>query len=394
MNQDQGNRKAKWRQAKPALWLFAALLAVPPAALRVGGAEALRDPGRFQVELADPAFPSRPPRVVEIFQSRERNGFPAGYAAQITTEVCMDKKCRIVEVTMHWNAVGFFDSLEYPVDKPLTKKEHEPFTAEDYAKLDRILRDRDSILARHSLAFLAKPADAAPAPEVEVDAWSGATPLTVKESVVEDAGYTTWVLWHWANGAMSQKLGQLTAQSSTPPFLKHLLRSADRTCVDFALQFLSDHHPADAQFMDDVLHVVETGDREHITLALRFLKNAVANKEVLHARLIRAASRVSPMYSPVILDFLAGEPDLPPATLEELTNSLEQLPYFQIHLILRILEQRRFCSAKTEADVSRLLAEDDFFIARRAYGFLSKQKLSPETGRKVQEFLARNRDRM
>lgn len=344
----------------------------------------------YQVEIADPAFPAAPPCVLKVAQTRDRNGFPVGYAVRITTDVCMDKKCRIVEVTMHWNAVGYYERLEYPPEKPLTKKEHEPFTAEDYAKLDRILKDRGSILARQSLAFLAKPANETPG----IDGWSGATPLTVQESVVEHAAYTTWVMWHWANGQMVQKLCQLTEQSCTPPYLKHLLRSADRTCVDFALKYVANHHPSDAQFRDEVLHVLEIGDREHITMSLRFLKNAVGNKEELYAHLIRSASHMSRVHSPVVLDFLAGERDLPRATLEQLTSYLDQLPYFQIHLILRMLERRKHCSAKTESDVAKLLTREDFFIARRASEFLANQKLSGETARKVQDFRARNRDRL
>ncbi|MCY2988723.1 MAG: hypothetical protein NTY19_12760 [Planctomycetota bacterium] len=360
----------------------------PPDA--AAAADGTPPPVVYQVEIADPAFPAAPPRVLKVAQPRDRNGFPVGYAVRITTDVCMDKKCRTVEVTMHWNAVGYYDRLEYPPARPLTKREHEPFTAEDYAKLDRILKDRGSILARQSLAFLAKPVNETPG----IDGWSGATPLTVQESVVEHAAYTTWVMWQWANGQLVQELCQLTEQSCTPAYLKQLLRSTDRTCVDFALKYVAKHHPSDVQFMNDVLHVVETGDREHSTTSLRFLKSAVGNKEELYAHLIRSACRMSRVHSPVVLDFLAGEPELPRPTLEELTSYLDQLSYFQIHLILRMLEQRKYCSAKTESDVSRLLAGDDFFIARRACEFLAKQKLGSETERKVQDFRARNRDRL
>jgi hypothetical protein len=364
--------------------------AAPPGAATAS--DAAPPPVVYEVEIADPAFPSAPPRVLKVAQARDRNGFPIGYAVRITTDVCMDKKCRTVEVTMHWNAVGSYQRLEYPTDKPLTKKEHEPFRAEDYAKLDRILKDRGSILARQSLAFLGQQAREMPG----IDGWSGATPMTVQEAVVEHAAYTTWVLWQWANGQIVPKLCQLTEQSCTPPYLylRHLLRSADRTCVDFALRYVAKHHPSDAQFMDDVLHVLETGDREHIAMSLQFLKGAIGNKEELYSHLIRSAGRMSRVHSPVVLEFLAGERELPRATLEELTSHLDQLPYFQVHLILRMLEQRKFLSAQTEADVSRLLAGDDFFIARRACEFLEKQKLGSETERQVRDFRARNRDRL
>lgn len=360
----------------------------PPAAVLA------RDAGwqqaHFDVELTDPVFPATPARPYRLVQFKDDNGFPAGYAMRVTTEVCTDKKCKIVEVTMYWNAVGDYERLECPPGNPLTKKEHVPFTAADYAKLDGILKDRESILARHSLAFLAKPVEG----DLGLDALSGATPLTVQESVVQDAAYTSWALWRWANGEIVQKLRSLTEQSCTLPYLKYLLNSQSRSYVDFALQHALDHRPLETQLLDDVLHVLENGDRERISLSLRFLTGAAQDKQQLQARLIESYGRMKSMYSPMILDYLAAQRDLPRTTLEALTTRLDRLPYFQVHLILRLLEERKFFSKKTESDVVRLLDGDDFFIARRACEHLQKHDLSAEAKEKVNTFRERNRDRL
>jgi hypothetical protein len=85
---------------------------------------------------------------------------------------------------------------------------------------------------------------------------------------------------------------------------------------------------------------------------------------------------------------------LPATTLEGLTGRLERLPYFQVHLILRLLEQRKFFSEKTESDVSQLLASDNFFIARRACEYLMKQELGSRTESKLNAFRERNRARL
>ena len=39
--------------------------------------------------------------------------------------------------------------------------------------------------------------------------------------------------------------------------------------LDFALMYVRDHYPSDTQFVEDVLHVLEQGDRQQIALALR-----------------------------------------------------------------------------------------------------------------------------
>jgi hypothetical protein len=344
----------------------------------------------YEVELADPAFASTPARVHAVVQSRDRNGFPVGYALPVETHVCTDQKCKIVEATMFWDALGYYERIECPPDKPLTKKEHVPFDAEDYAKLDRILKDRDSILATRSLAFLAKPVET----DDGIDAWTGATPLTVQESVVKDAAYTTWVLWRWANGEIVQKLRGLTEQSCTPEYLKHLLRSEDRRHADFALKYVMEHHPAEVQFVQDVFHVLENGDREHVAVSIEFLNRAMKDKTRLHARLIDSCCRMKSIYAPVILDYFAAQADLPTTTLEGLTGRLDRLPYYQVHLILRLLEQRKFFSEKTESDVSQLLASDNFFIARRACEYLMEQELDSRTEGKVNAFRERNRARL
>lgn len=360
----------------------------PPAAV---SPDAVRwTPVPCPVELADPAFPERPVAVQRVVQFRDRNGFPMGYALRVVTEVCVDKKCQPVDVTLHWNALGYFERLECPPGKPLTKKEHVPFTAGDYAKLARILKDRDSILARQSLAFLGQPLENLKG----VDGLSGATPATVRESVVEHAAYTTWVLWRWANGELVGHLRRLTEQRCTPPYLQHLLRGGDRRGVDFALQYVLAHHAADPQFLDAVVHVLEHADREHSELSLRFVSGAVADKELRYGRLIEAYGRMKSTTAPLVLDYLAADPELPRATLEKLTTGLDRLPYFQVHLLLRLLEQRRFCSPQTEADVVRLLDAKDFFIARRASEFLSQQELSAAAKHKLAAFRERYRDRL
>ncbi|MEI7732226.1 MAG: hypothetical protein WCO56_21805 [Verrucomicrobiota bacterium] len=344
----------------------------------------------LELEVPDPTAPSLPMRVHRVVQFRDQNAFPVGYAMPLTTDVCADKNCRLLEVTLYWNAVGNFDRLEYPRGKPLTKKEHVPFTVDDYAKLNLILKDQDSLLARQSLASLTSPK----ALTNGVDGVTGATPSAMKEAVVEGAAYTTWVLWRWANGEIVSKLCDLTAQRCTPPCLKFLLHSKDQRCVGFALNQIMLQPAAGGQYLADAQHVLETGDSQYIELALRYLASAAPDRKNLHARLVESFYRMRDLNSPMILDYFAAERDLPQTTMETLTAHLIQLPYFQVHLILRLLEQNNFSSPTTEANVALLLAKEDFFIARRAYEHLLKQKLGVATQEKVTAFRERYRDRL
>jgi hypothetical protein len=349
-----------------------------------------------RIELVDPVAPTAPPQAYEVAQSLDENGFPVGYTLSFVTHVCNDHQCLPVEVTMTWDALGYFTGLIWPPGKPLTKKEHLPFTPDDYAKLDRILRDRNSILRDWSLSFLEKPLETAGGENLlaGVDAVTAPTPTTVKDSVIEDAAYTSWALWHWANGPVVPKLRHITEQRCTPAFLKHLLASEDRRYADYALQYVIGHYPAETQFIDDVARIIETGEREQITQAIVFLEKAIPEKQQLHARLIESCARMRAADCPVVLQSLAAEPSLPAATLEALTDHLSDLPYFPIHLILRILEQRKFASEKTVSSVAALLENNDFFIARRAYEHLAGQNLQAEMQNRIKAFREKNHDRL
>jgi hypothetical protein len=344
----------------------------------------------YRVELADPASPSTPPRAYDVVLSRDRNGFPVEYALSFETRVCTDDQCRAVEATMVWNAPGYFQRLGCPQGKPLTKKEHVPFTVEDYAKLDRILKDRGSILASWTLAFLERPVELGDG----VDAVTGATPITVQDSVIQDAAYTTWALWHWANGEIVPKLRGITKQNCTAAYLNKLLVREERRYADFALDYVIQQHPSDPRFVQSVFRILENGERDQITRSLEFLSRAIPDKRRLHARLIESCCRMRSADCPMILRELAAEPDLPATTIEGLTGRLSQLPYFPIHLILKLLEERTFASEKTISDVAALLDSDDFFIARRACEHLLKQDLDVDTGNKVNAFRERNRSRL
>ena len=74
--------------------------------------------------------------------------------------------------------------------------------------------------------------------------------MTVQQSVVRDAAYTSWAMWRWANGDIVPALQSLTKQRFTPAFIEHLLRSEDARDAAFALAHITEHHPDDEQYLE------------------------------------------------------------------------------------------------------------------------------------------------
>ena len=208
------------------------LVAVEPSP-ELGSADQMIKP----IELTDPVYPEQPKRKHDLVVYRDHRGFPAGYTMNLVNKVCLDDICRVVEVTVHWDVTGTYERLEYPQGKPLTKRRHEPFQAGDYEKLDDILKDRESILKDHSLAYLARAGTKSENPS-GVDGISGATPATVRQAVVKDAAWTTWVLWQYANTEIVPMLEATTKAHCTPAYIQHMLKSNDWRHVAFVLKYL------------------------------------------------------------------------------------------------------------------------------------------------------------
>jgi len=274
--------------------------------------------------------------------------------------------------------------------------EHDPFTPADYIKLDSILKDRKSILKNHELGFLATDTDDASTLKKgnDVDGVSKATPGAVKEAVVKDAAWTTWVLWKYTNTEIVPTLQALTESQCSPEFLDHLLGSKDWRKIKFALDHLLKQKPIPNQHLDQVVKLLPTADIDHIERAIEYIQQASPDKNTGYKKLISTLTELEEYSASLIIELLASDKKLEQEILEALTSSLGQQDYYPIHLALRLVKSRKTFSRKIETDVATLLRSKDFFIARRASEFLSKQELSASTKEELQAFRKTHVDRL
>ena len=348
------------------------------------------------IELTDPVYPKQPKKPHTLIVHYDPQGFPSGYSMDLLNKVCLDDVCKLVEVTLYWDAMGIYQRLQYPKGKPLTKVEHEPFTAADYEKLDSILKDRKSILKDHELGFLATDnEDTSPSAKGDdLDGTSKATPGAVKEAVVKDAAWTTWVLWKYANTEIVPKLQALTESQCSAEYLDHLLDSQDWRKIKFTLDYLLKQNPIPGQYLDQVAGLLPTADIDHIELAIEYIQQASPDKNKGYRKLISTLAGLEEYSASLVIELLESDEQLDQEILEELTSSLRQQDYYPIHLTLRLVESRNAFSKKIETDVVTLLHSKDFFIARRASEFLSQQMLSASAKEDLQAFKEKHADRL
>jgi hypothetical protein len=163
---------------------------------------------------------------------------PYQYKAEIDMPVCTDTLCANVVLIFYWDLAGNYMGFDTIPGIPLTKFDHLKFDAADYLKLDQILKNRNS-----SLRILNKEDLVDRSVKVKsnvVDAVTGATPKTVKSSVVEGAVYSSFTLWHFVNGPIKNRLASFTQDIYSKQIARQLLKSENYETQLFALRKLSE----------------------------------------------------------------------------------------------------------------------------------------------------------
>ncbi len=124
---------------------------------------------------------------------------PQCYYTKLITPVCETGVCKLVAISVYWDFTGNYFGYQLPPDRILTKLDHEPFTAEDYQKLDHILRDKYWLLANYEIDELIVDSTKTLI-DSEIDAYSGATAKFVSEKDnIEGALYTIYTLWKFVH---------------------------------------------------------------------------------------------------------------------------------------------------------------------------------------------------
>lgn len=348
-----------------------------------------------RIRVRHPGFSSEQPKTYTLKQLSDRQGFPSGYSMTVDSVICPERTCRIITVKMTWDALGRYQRLELPAGKTLEKGlppgrkdaaaewTGTPFIEADYLKLDGILKDENSLLGRQKLDGMVRLNNTH-----AVDGITGATPASVRDAVVEGAALTCYNLWHWANGDVAAAAREQTHRQCGEGLLLSFLTSGQPHYVLFALEHLRLHKLFGPSAVQAVARAMSGADSDRIDLGLAYLREALPERgryfEALAAVILGRAGGGRAH----LLDRLASETALPDAFFDAVGAGLpEWKDYYEIHLFLQLAEKRGSASPALVASAARLLDSPDFFIARRAHGFLSGQPaLDAQTQSRLQAF--------
>jgi hypothetical protein len=315
-----------------------------------------------------------------LFQAVSQEGYPVSYFRHIQSNVCFDGKCRMLVATLHWNPTGRYLGFELPKGEFLSKTDHDPFTPEEYTRLSEILADSLSPLGTFTYNALVPKA----AVDVQqMDAVSSPTAPDVLDYIIKGAAYTTYKLWHLVYGSTQLEIEKLTKKTLSADLLLKILESNDLGDKMWAVcrvrPFISAHtllqQKVISLIQDNQYNLSEQIIRELPTtdpriqrgLAMAFLKNNYAIKKLIVEKLKMVSS-------------------LTPEMVALFTSALPSLQGESLASILELLRIKKINDPVTGRAIADLLRSDNNFVARKAYDFLTKQKIND---RYIEEQLTR-----
>lgn len=380
--------KATWPLV---VFLLGCVLALLPAShgaeLQAGKAPsrrvALEGPGTGEVKTAE---------VVQVLDS---NGEPCAYFMDVESVICTEKKCQVVPVRLHFDAVGTYERYELPPGRNLTKLGHQPFSPEDHDKLQQILTDPYSPLKSVAWGEISLPKESASG-RGEFDAMSGATALSKRSMVVSGAAYTCFTLWRWSHGDAAKVIREMTIRASDQRDLLRLLGSGKDPCVLFAVDQLIARKLFDAGTVDAVTSVLRRGSLRQADAALSFLAKAASE------------AGVEAFFRCWEDDALAAQSDKRVRFLESLREGNRKLPagwlnrlsvwlvradsYYEVHLLLTLLEREKEQPEQAIRGAFALLENQNALVVRRGYRYLKAQSLTGELQARLEAFERVNPD--
>jgi len=329
-----------------------------------------------------------------LIQVRDAQGAPVAYRMDVASVICGDGQCSIITVTLHWDALGNYDRYELPPRRHLTKKGHKRFTPEDYEQLHEILADRASILKQLERQHVSTPGKAAQ----DVDDVTGATPVSLSKAIVPGAVYTCYTLWHWVHGDVVREMKDLTARATTRKHLMRFLSDGSEALSIFAMDQFAERGVRDQAVADAVVERALANNATVAKAALRYLESTATEKEadIRYRAIEKLAPAADRRTRTLFLTALSRTPQPPPTGYyDRISKWLPTMQtYFEVHLLLELLEERSPESQEAVRQAMRVLENPNFLIARRAYWFLENKALADDQQQQVTAFGTKHEDRL
>ncbi len=308
-----------------------------------------------------------------LYLVKTKESIPIHYFKNITTEVCFDNECRLLNITVYWNITGRYLGFELPDGEFLSKHDHEPFSSNEYERLNDLLADPTLPLGEISFAKLIE------TPETQadsVDGVSGATTEDVTKIVVKGAAYTTYTLWNIVHGPTRDLVAGLTEKQLSPDLIDLILKSPDIDDRVWALDRISQITALNPKLTSTLLDII-SGDDFFLTYSvINAIKASHLNSYTLQFALFSIYKEADHSIKRMIVAKLMEAPYLSAELTSTSRNLLGKLNGKQLGDILKLYTMHSIDDLETYKSVAEILKNENRFISRQAFKFLKESNIS------------------
>ena len=328
----------------------------------------------------------------KLTELQDANGLAFQYYMDVESVICLDHKCKVVQVRLFWDKLGFYNRFELASGITLEKTDGVPFTVSDYEKLDRILADRNSSLKEYYQNQRHLTANGNEG-LMDLDGATGATSRVDENSVVKGGAWTTCTLWHWANGEIVEVIRNQTAKELSIEALANSLHQEDEKQRRFSINELMVRKAYDSKIVSVVLK--EIGNVPSLSRVLMdYLENAPS--AVYFNAIKQLYTKSDKSYRVIFLSSMQNVVKSDSVEYFEWASkqlsAVESFP--ELQLLFRLLEKQKPVSNVTIDDTLKLLDHPNFLIARASFYFLQNKAVNANQKVELDAFQKKNGERL
>lgn len=302
-----------------------------------------------------------------LFQNKSKEGYPVSYYRRLKASVCFDDKCRLLDVVIYWNITGRYLGFELPVKEFLSKSDHEPFTTDEYQRLNALLADAQSPLGNLSYEELVpKPYFAVKG----IDAVTSATAKNVLDYIVKGAAYTTYKMWHFIYGPTRSRVIELTTRSLSPALLLKILESKDPSDKLWALNHINGFVKPDQALTDQLLDFIDNNNYSLSERAIHAISSADLRSDSLQLSLLAKFNQADYSQRKLLIKKMNEATFLNAEVKNKLADQLQKLNGELVGDVLGLYQKFGVEDPEICRKVSKLLHNENRFISQKALKFL------------------------
>ena len=306
-----------------------------------------------------------------LYQYLSVEGFPLHYSRNIRTNVCFDDKCRLLDIVVYWNLTGRYLGFELPEEEYLSKTDHDPFTKEEYVRLNDLLLNPTSPLGQYSYKELILESSSN---GEEVDGVSGATSKEVLEFVVEGAAYTTHKLYEVIYGPTKTEIVNWTKERFTFKFLEAVLQSENYSDKIWVLENIRGELERFPELKDQLITFIREEDFTLSEKAINVLVPADLLDSRLQIELAEIAVATDVGKRKWILELFLDAGEINPEILPLFNSHVPNLEIPAIVKLLEIYTTHQVDTDETLTMVRELSESKNAYLANKAKAFLSARQ--------------------